>query len=159
MKKEILSIKYQICQEHELGEDEKRLIEKAKAATLTSYSPYSGFAVGAAVLLENGEIISGSNQENAAYPSGTCAERCAMFYTNARYPETPVRAIAIAARKSDGEYTASPITPCGSCRQVLIETEHRFHQNIRIILYGTDEIYITEKAGDLLPFQFNGDSM
>ena len=90
MEHKMLNISYVVLQEEELSEPNRRLVEQAKAATQTAYAPYSHFHVGAAVELENGEVVCGSNQENAAYPSGTCAERCAMFYANAAHPDTPV---------------------------------------------------------------------
>ena len=105
----------------ELSEEERRLVDAAKEATARSYAPYSRFHVGAAALLANGIIVSGSNQENAAYPSGTCAERTTLFYANSQYPDQPVKALAIAARNASG-FLDSPIPPCGACRQVLLET-------------------------------------
>lgn len=150
---------YNILGEAELSETDARLIRLAREATYTSYSPYSRFSVGAAVLLQNGEIITGSNQENASYPATTCAERCAMFYANARYPDIPALAIAIAARTPDGAFTAQPVSPCGVCRQVLVETQHRYRTPLRVLLYGAEEIYEFATISDLLPFQFDGDSL
>lgn len=154
-----LNIAYTCCSYEDLEVADRLLVDRAKAACLTSYAPYSHFSVGAAVALDNGDIVSGSNQENAAYPSGTCAERCTLFYANARYPQTPVNAIAIAAIGTDGAYTSCPITPCGACRQVLIETEHRFGRPMRVLLYGTSKIYLIDSCSSLLPFQFNSDSL
>ncbi len=154
-----ISISYLSCQPEELPEAEKRLVEAAKTACDTSYAPYSRFRVGAAVLLENGEIVCGSNQENAAYPSGTCAERCTMFYANARYPEVPPVAIAIAARDTSGKFTASPITPCGACRQVLLETQNRYARPLRLLLYGTRETYVIPSISQMLPFQFDASAL
>ena len=110
----------------ECSEIEKKLIEAAKEATKKAYAPYSGFKVGAAVLLENGEIISGNNQENAAYPSGLCAERTTVFFANATFPNQKIEALAVAAWHKD-RFTNEVITPCGGCRQVLLETENRFN--------------------------------
>ena len=101
----------------ELEELDRKLIDAAKEATNRSYAPYSHFSVGAAALLANGTIVTGSNQENAAYPSGTCAERTTLFYANSQYPDQPVMTLAIAARSESG-YLESPIPPCGACRQV-----------------------------------------
>lgn len=129
------------------------LIEEAKRQTLNAYAIYSNFKVGAAVLLENGKIIGGNNQENSAYPSGICAERTAMFYANSQYPDTAVKAIAIAAY-TNGEYLKDPITPCGGCRQVLVETESRYGKDLKVILYGTDKIYVLDSIKRLLPFSF-----
>jgi len=147
-------IEYQSVDEME--DSDKQLIEYAKSATANSYAPYSNFHVGAALMLENGEIIIGSNQENAAYPSGLCAERVALFYANSKFPEMKVLAIAIAAR-NNGTFTDSPIAPCGSCRQVMLETETRFKQAIKIILVGESQILVVENANNLLPISFTED--
>lgn len=138
--------------------DKKDLIEKAKNACNSAYAPYSNFHVGAAVLLENGAIVTGNNQENAAYPSGLCAERTALFYANAHYPHLAVKAIAIAA-KTKGNFTKDICAPCGSCRQVLVEVENRYNQPIQIIMYGENHIYEVDSIRDLLPFSFEKDSM
>ncbi|GAB6010863.1 cytidine deaminase [Viscerimonas tarda] len=137
---------------------QKELIESARNATQTAYAPYSGYHVGAAVLLENGEIVNGSNQENAAYPSGLCAERTALFYANAHYPDSPVVAVAIAAFNK-GEYTEDVCTPCGSCRQVFAEIEARYGKAIRIIMCGKNKIYEVESIKDLLPLSFGKDAI
>jgi cytidine deaminase len=142
----------------ELSEADKNLIDLAKEACSRSYAPYSKFSVGAAVLLNNGEIITGNNQENAAYPSGLCAERTTLFYANSRYPDTPVKILAIAA-KTDKDFIASPIPPCGSCRQVILETEKRFGQPVRILLYGKEKIYDIPGINNLLPLSFDAESM
>ncbi|MFV0392629.1 MAG: cytidine deaminase [Paludibacteraceae bacterium] len=134
------------------------LIEEAKSQTKSAYAVYSKFHVGAAVLLENGEIIGGNNQENAAYPSGLCAERTAIFYANSQYPDVPVRAIAIAAF-TDGAFLSEPITPCGACRQVLLETENRYGKEIKIVLYGTKKTLLLENVRQLLPFSFGKENM
>ena len=143
----------------ELTDEERRLIDEAKEATFRSYSPYSKFSVGAAALLDNGEIISGSNQENCATPSGICAERTTVFYANSRYPDKRLLKLCIAARNTQGEFTPYPITPCGSCRQVLLETEHRYGQPIEIILYGTEGVYFVASAADLLPVGFDNSKL
>lgn len=129
------------------------LIEEAKKQTLNAYAAYSKFNVGAAALLANGKIIGGNNQENAAYPSGLCAERTAVFYANSQYPDVPVKAIAIAAYVN-GEYLQDPITPCGGCRQVLLETESRYGKDVKMILYGTEKTYVMENVKQLLPLSF-----
>lgn len=147
-----------VYQMHELPQQLSELIQQAKAATQHSYSPYSHFAVGAAVLLEDGQIFSGANQENAAYPSGLCAERTTLFYANARCPKTPVVALAIAGF-SNGCFTPSPVSPCGACRQVMLETEDRFNHNIQVLLYGEREIYLFQSAKDLLPYSFVSDNL
>ena len=123
-----------------------------------AYAPYSGFQVGAAVLLENGKVFGANNQENSAYPSGLCAERVAMFYANAQHPNTAVTALAIAAF-TNGKFLPSPVTPCGSCRQVLIETEDRFEKDITVMLYGTEFVYLLENVKQLLPLRFDKSSL
>lgn len=131
-------------------------MDKAKEATSRSYAPYSKFSVGAAALLKNGVIVTGTNQENAAYPSGTCAERTTLFYANSQYPDQPVLTLAIAARSESG-YLDTPIPPCGACRQVLLETEQRYQQPMRILLYGEKAIYEIDGTKDLLPLSFSGE--
>ena len=143
--------------ESELTSSELQLLEAARQATYRSYSPYSHFSVGAAVLLADGTIVTGSNQENCSYPQGQCAERTAVFYANSRYPDQAVTMLCIAARGTDGQFTAAPVTPCGGCRQVLQETEQRQHSPIQIMLYGTDAIYIIPSAQLLLPLSFTID--
>lgn len=140
----------------DLSEKDRKLIDAAKEATNRSYAPYSHFSVGAAALLANGIIVTGTNQENAAYPSGTCAERTALFYANSQYPDQAVDTLAIAARSEAG-YLDSPIPPCGACRQVLLETEQRFHHPMRILLYSKEDIYLIEGTKDLLPLSFGGE--
>ena len=142
-------------EEAELTPTEATLLQKAKQATYRSYSPYSHFSVGAAALLDDGTIVEGANQENSAYPSGLCAERTAVFYAGAQYPERAVTLLCVAARDTEGKFTARPIPPCGGCRQVLSETEDRQKQPMRIMLYGTDGIYFINTAKDLLPIHFD----
>lgn len=154
MKIQDIVAKIQVCSYEELSSNEKLLVEEAKKASLRSYSPYSQFKVGAALLLQNGEIVSGNNQENAAFPSGLCAERTALFYANSKYPDSAVIAIAVAAY-TDGNYLNHPITPCGACRQVILEAQNRYKQPIQLILYGEKEIYRIEKITDLLPLSFD----
>ncbi len=141
--------------ESELTSSERQLLDVARQATYRSYSPYSHFSVGAAALLADGTIVTGSNQENCSYPQGQCAERTAVFYANSRYPEQVVTMLCIAARGADGQFTTAPITPCGGCRQVLQETEQRQQSPMQIILYGTDAIYVIPSARQLLPLNFN----
>jgi len=141
----------------ECSEVEKNLIEAAKSATKRAYAPYSGFSVGAAVLLANGEIMTGNNQENAAYPSGLCAERTTVFFTNATYPDQTIEAIAVAAWHK-GQFTSDVITPCGACRQVLLETENRFGTPMRVLMYSVEGVYVVNSVKDLLPLSF-GDEM
>jgi cytidine deaminase len=152
MKEFILNTKITVYHIDECSDIEKKLIEAAKSATKKAYAPYSQFKVGAAVLLENGEIVIGTNQENAAYPSGLCAERTAIFSANANFPEHKVEAIAIAAFYK-GKYSTD-VTPCGGCRQVLLETETRFKSPIKILISRDEEIYKLDNATDLLPLHF-----
>ncbi len=142
----------------ELSEKDQILIEKAKAVTANSYAPYSRFAVGAAAELNDGTIVTGTNQENAAYPSGICAERTTLFYANSTFPDQPVRTLAIAARTSK-DFIAEHIAPCGACRQVILETERRYKQPIRILLYGKDSVLEVKGITDLLPLCFDGSSL
>lgn len=158
MKNLTITSVFKVYQFKELSEADQNLITKAKEACKKSYAPYSQFAVGAAALLENGTIVTGSNQENAAYPSGTCAERTTLFYANSEYPDQPVNTLAVAAY-NQGSYLATPIPPCGACRQVVLETEKRFKQPIRILLYGEKEIYECQGIGDLLPLSFDASKM
>ncbi len=136
----------------------KKLIDKAKSATQNAYAPYSGFHVGAAALLANGEIATGNNQENAAYPSGLCAERVTLFAANSQHPDVAVEAIAIAAFH-DGDFTDTPCCPCGGCRQVIVEVENRFDRPIKVIMYGKSKIYEVESIKDLLPLSFGKESL
>ena len=137
----------------ELSEEDRELVEAAKQATDGSYAPYSKFNVGAAVRLHDGTIVAGANQENAAYPSGLCAERTALFAAGAQYPEKPVVALAIAARKGK-RFLPKPISPCGACRQVISGMEERFNVPIRVLLYGTDGVLVSEGVTPLLPLRF-----
>ena len=147
MKKLNLDTKITVCSYEELSPEEKILIDRAKEASNLSYAPYSRFQVGAAALLNNGEIIQGNNQENAAYPSGLCAERVTLFFANANYPDIPVKMLALAAQ-TGGSYTDGQVAPCGACRQP-----------IRILMYGKDDIYIVDSIKALLPLHFDKSSM
>lgn len=139
---------------NELPENERILAEKAIEATNRSYSPYSKFHVGAAVKLSNGEIITGANQENIAYPSGLCAERTAMYYASAAYPDIAMEAIAIAASQN-GRLCELPASPCGACRQVMAEYQTKAGKNMKIILAGAKKILVFERVDDILPFIFD----
>jgi cytidine deaminase len=159
MKRLSRTIDWSVLNQDELNKEDLMLVNAAKEATSGSWSPYSGFKVGAALLLDDGTVVTGSNQENAAYPSGLCAERTALFTAGHAYPGKAVTALAIAARNDKG-FTAQPITPCGACRQVLSETEQRGGKPIRYILYGTEGTMIIEGGTDaLLPFCFGAGSM
>lgn len=148
------------CQLNELGGKDLELVEAAKEATRRAYAPFSKYKVGAALLLGNGKIVEGSNQENAAYPSGLCAERTAVFYASSANPGEPIKKIAVAAWVNPGEgkkwedgFQAAPVSPCGGCRQALIEYEH-LYGDIEVILYGREKIFILPSVGSLLPLGF-----
>lgn len=158
MKEKKISIALTQCTKEELSEADRQLVDRAIEATHRSYSRYSHFSVGAALRLANGNIVIGANQENAAFPSGLCAERTALFSAGAQQPDQPVVALAIAGANSSG-LMPLPVTPCGACRQVMIETEDRYHQPIKIILYGTKFCYVLNGATSLMPLSFIGDSM
>ena len=153
MKNLKLEIDYDFCSIDELDDDERKAVESACEATNGSYAPYSHFHVGAAVLLENGKIIKGANQENAAFPSGLCAERTAVFAAQANYSDQPIKILAIAASDGNG-LREKPVTPCGSCRQVVLEVEDRYKQPVEILLYGRSGIYRFRSIKDLLPLSF-----
>ena len=155
MKARKIEIKYEIRSIDELGAEDRKLMDTAIEATQRSYAPYSHFHVGAAALLENDVIVTGTNQENVAYPSGLCAERTALFYANSQYPDVPVKALAIVGISEDNGMNRTPISPCGACRQVMLESENRFATPMRVLLCGKEEVYIIESAKDLLPFAFD----
>ena len=139
----------------ELPQMEQNLMKKAIEIRKNAYAPYSQFRVGAAILLDNGEIVVGSNQENAAYPSGLCAERVAIFHAGAVYPEATILKIAITAA-SDNNSTAIPVPPCGACRQSIAEYEIRQNTPIKIYYMGeTGEIHQSDSLKNLLPFMFD----
>jgi len=138
----------------ELPADEQNLIELAKKAVETAYAPYSKFNVGTAVLLDNGEIVIGTNQENAAYPSGLCSERVAIFYANSKFPNNAVVKLAVTAN-TGGDFLEIPVPPCGACRQVLMEAETRFAKPIKMILAGKKIVRVLENAKSLLPLNFD----
>jgi len=136
-----------------LPEQDSELIYKAREAATNAYAPYSGFRVGAAVKLGNGLVITGSNQENAAYPSGLCAERTALFYASAQYPKVPI--VAIAVSTINGTATPSEIAkPCGACRQVMAEYEDIAGSPMKILLDSQDKILVVNGIDNLLPFRF-----
>ncbi|WP_366185009.1 cytidine deaminase [Flavobacterium ovatum] len=140
---------------NELSEETQKLLEKAIEIRRKAYAPYSKFKVGAAVLLDNGEIVVGSNQENAAYPSGLCAERVAIFQAGSIYPSAKIKSIVISAA-SEQNTTKTPIPPCGACRQSIAEYEIRQNTNIEIYFTGEmGDIYKSDSLKNLLPLLFN----
>lgn len=154
MENKEITLTYQVLSYDELSPADAALVEAAREATSRSYAPYSRFRVGAAILLDNGQTVEGSNQENVAFPSGTCAERSACFYAHARYPEARFLKIAIAARGTDGEFTAVPTAPCGSCRQALLEYEMLAGAPVEVLLAGKDRVYRLPSVVSTLPFAF-----
>lgn len=143
--------------ENDLELNDRQLLAQAHEAALRAYAPYSHFKVGAAVLLDNGIIITGNNQENAAYPSGLCAERVALFYANAQFPDCTSVAIAITAIGETRPVT-EPITPCGSCRQVMAEYEKKGGKNLKVIMQGQEGVVmVADSMKVLLPFSFAND--
>lgn len=143
----------------ELPTELAELLVQAKIAIVTAYAPYSKFKVGAAVLLENGIIVTGSNQENASFPAGICAERVTLSAASALHPNVAVVALAISAKANEKALT-EPVAPCGICRQTILEYENRFHRDIEIILQGeSGKIFRIESAKDLLPLHFGGDDL
>ncbi len=141
--------------ENDLNSHEQSLLKKAQLSMKNAYAPYSNFLVGAAILLENGEIVVGNNQENAAYPSGLCAERVAIFHASAIHPGVPVTAIAVCC-KASGSVIETPVPPCGACRQVIAEYETKYDSPIRIIMQGEKgKVYASNNIEALLPLMFN----
>ena len=138
----------------ELTKSERILIREAMDASSRAYAPYSGFKVGAAVMTGDGSILKGNNRENAAFPSGSCAERTVINYTGANYPNEKIINIAICA-SIDGKFTEDPVSPCGSCRQLIAEEEERTGSKIDIILFGTKKILVVNGISNLLPLQFH----
>jgi len=133
---------------------EAELLKIAHEAAKNAYAPYSNFKVGAAILLKNGQVIFGNNQENAVYPSGMCAERVALFYAGAQFPDTPIAKIAITAIGTEKEVN-QPVPPCGNCRQALLEYEIKFSEPIEVIMSGEKgEVYIIKSVAELLPLSF-----
>jgi cytidine deaminase len=153
-----LNFRMQFCQLEELADDDRQLVEKAIGATQNSYAPYSNFHVGACLRLADGREVIGANQENAAFPSGLCAERSAVFAAQSMFPEEPITALAIAARNENG-LTVQPVSPCGACRQVILEMEDRYKQDVRILLYGTEGVYVIPSVKSLLPLHFVDSNM
>ena len=146
---------YEKLNPESLPQEWQSLVVAAKDAAEHAYSPYSRFSVGAAVLTDGGHVEIGSNQENAAFGAGTCAERCALHYAESQNPNATVVAIAIAARGTDDAFTHQPIAPCGICRQVLIETQKRAGHDIRVLLCGHETVLCLDSVRHLLPFTFD----
>ncbi|MCT4582112.1 MAG: cytidine deaminase [Flavobacteriales bacterium] len=153
MKKKTIEIAYQSLQFEELSQENQMLIQKADEIRDKAYAVYSDFYVGAALLLDTGDVVLGNNQENIAFPSSLCAERVAIFYCKANYPNSKIRKLAITAKSIKEAYN-EVVTPCGSCRQVISEYERNQNSPIEIILKGQNEILIFKSINDLLPLSF-----
>ena len=150
-----LTIRYRVCGFEELTEEERELMEAAIEATDRAYAPYSKFHVGAAAMVRDAKdyhVVTGSNQENMAYPSGLCAERTALFAASAAYPEGKVTALAIVGRNAKGELTGA--LPCGACRQVMAEQQMRQGCRMKVICYYHDQVMVFDGIESLLPFGF-----
>jgi len=160
MKQEaVISFKYnEFGSTSELDNGDDELVAASREVALNAYAPYSGFRVGAAARLESGVIVCGANVENAAFPSGICAERSAVSNAVSNHRDDKIIAIAISALTAAGE-TSEPVSPCGNCRQVLSEEESRNGNKIRIILAGSSKIKVIDSISDLLPLRFNGSSL
>ena len=155
MRKEQFVCPYEVYDTmEELPQQDAELMRRAHEAARNAYAPYSKFQVGAAARLANGAVVTGNNIENAAYPSGLCAERVALFSAQAQYPDVAVEALAITACSENAEVT-EPVAPCGACRQVMVETEQRSKQPMRIICQGeTGPVMVFDGIETLMPFIF-----
>lgn len=153
MEKVNIPVEIMLCQKSELGDEDRQLVEQAISATGNSYSPYSHFRVGAALRLADGTVVIGANQENAAFSVTTCAERSAIYAAQAQHPDQPIVSLAIAARNDEG-FTDEPVSPCGMCRQAMVEIEQRYKQPIRILLYGRKGVYVMNSIRNLMPLSF-----
>jgi cytidine deaminase len=156
MKKEISISFIEITEDENLTAAQKLLIESAQKAMVNAYAPYSNFQVGAAVRLANGQVVSGSNMENASYPLCICAEHVAISRAHASFPDQAIEAIAITA-SGDKHLSENPVPPCGACRQIIIESEHRFQNNMEVILRAPGgKTWMFYSGKSLLPFSFDG---
>ena len=154
-----INISVDVLEPAELTEQEQQAMQLAQEAANDAYAPYSNFLVGAALLLEDGTLFKGSNQENAAYPSGLCAERTALFALSAHHPNKKIKLLAVTARRRN-ETSFLPAMPCGACRQVMGEYEHKQQEDIPVLLHAPDgKFYRFQKMADLLPFQFTKDNL
>ena len=155
MKELNIEIAVKIYDYEELDAADRELMDAAREATNRSYAPYSHFSVGAAARLANGIVVTGTNQENAAYPSGLCAERTTLFYANSQHPDQAVTTLAIAARNEHDEFLESPIPPCGACRQMLYE----FAPGLRVLAARGDGEFQAVPLSELLPYGFGPKSL
>lgn len=154
-----ITISLDVLEPEELNTQERQAMDLAQEAANDAYAPYSNFLVGAALLLEDGSLFKGSNQENAAYPSGLCAERTALFGLSANYPNQRISLLAVTARRRS-DVTFLPAMPCGACRQVMAEYEYKQQAPIPVLLQAPDgKFYRFKSVADLLPFQFSKDDL
>jgi len=152
-----LTIKGISLTQSELNDSDKEILNQAEEAAKNAYAPYSQFYVGAALRLKNGIIVLGTNQENVAYPSGLCAERVAIFSASTNHPNEPIESMAITVNTTKSSII-DPLSPCGNCRQVIMEYQHKQQSPIRLILASqSDKVWIFEDAAALLPFGFEAD--
>ncbi|TAL46842.1 MAG: cytidine deaminase [Chitinophagaceae bacterium] len=160
MKKDKIEVSYEVYDDiNELTQQDAWLLNEAREVTNQAYAPYSNFNVGAVAKLSNGEIVAGTNQENASFPAGLCAERVLLASASTLYPNVPVEVMAISYHSINGS-SDQPVTPCGICRQTLREYEDRMKHPIRLILGGLEgKIFVFEKAGSLLPLAFTGEAL
>jgi len=160
MKKQLYNFEFEEYDSgDDLDKDDAELLHKARNATNHAYAPYSNFFVGAAARLKNGAIVTGTNQENASFPVGICAERVLLSSVSSQYPAEVIEAIAVSYDNRNGE-SDKPVSPCGICRQTLLEYEQRQQKPIRLILAGMEgKVYVIDTAGILLPLSFKSDDM
>jgi cytidine deaminase len=160
MNKEAFQFTYEVYDSvEELNKQDAWLVNEAREVTSAAYAPYSNFNVGAVAKMANGEIVAGTNQENASYPVGICAERVLLSSAATLYPNVPIDTIAISYNNNNGE-SSHPISPCGMCRQSLVEYEERMKQPIRLLLSGMEgKVFIIQKANLLLPLSFGSDDL
>ena len=160
MKRAEIKFEYDVFENSaELNEADAALLDAARNVTSKAYAPYSNFLVGAVAALQNGETVSGTNQENASYPVGICAERVLLSAASMLHTNVPIKTIAISYHNLNGD-SSKPVSPCGMCRQALREYEDRTNQSIRLILSGmTGKVFIIDNVSQLLPFSFGGDDL
>ena len=160
MKKQQLTITYEVFSDiSELSQDDATLLLNARETTVNAYAPYSHFNVAAAARMNNGQVLSGTNQENASFPVGLCAERVLLASVSSLYPKVPIETIAI-SYKSENQISDHPISPCGICRQSLQEFESRVKHPVQLILGGmTGPVYVIDSASRLLPLAFTSDEL
>jgi len=158
MKKEEYSFSYQVYDSIvDIEKADADLLEKARTFAMTAYAPYSSFLVGASAILDNGKIVCGTNQENASYPVGICAERSLLATAAALYPDSHIVTMAVTYKNLRGS-SVEPVSPCGMCRQALLEHETRYGYPIKLILSGSEgPVFILERAALLLPLSFKGE--